>query len=53
MNERENTPSEEPYDPAQDPDADPDELTPIAQRPSQAEGDDDADQPGAEQPSTS
>ena len=53
MNERENTPSEELYDPAQDPDADPEEMTPIAQRPSQAEGDDDGELPGADQPSRS
>lgn len=37
------TPSEQPYDPAQDPDADPEMLEKnAAGRPSQAEGDDDA-----------
>ena len=38
----EKTPSEKPYDPAQDPDADPEELESTAGRPSQAEGEDDA-----------
>lgn len=36
------TPSEKPYDPAKDPDADPEELESKPPRPSQAEGDDDA-----------
>ena len=41
MNQRrESTPSEQPYEPAEDPDADPAELEPIADRPSQAEGED-------------
>ncbi|MEE6282207.1 CDGSH iron-sulfur domain-containing protein [Georgenia sunbinii] len=36
------TPSEKPYDPAKDPDADPEELESKPPRPSQAEGEDDA-----------
>lgn len=48
MREREEkNPSEEPYDPADDPDADPDQLKPIAERPSQAEGEDEGPQTGA------
>ena len=35
------TPSEQPYDPATDPDADPEQLA-TRPRPSQAEGEDDA-----------
>lgn len=41
MSEQTN-PSEQPYDPAKDPDADPEQLTQKHTQPSQAEGEDDA-----------
>ncbi len=47
MSENPTTPSERPYDPATDPDADPEQLEheePV-DRPSQAEGEDDPAQP--------
>jgi len=44
MSESTSTPSEKPYDPAQDPDADPEQLKreESFDQPSQAEGEDDA-----------
>lgn len=41
MNDDKRTPSEEPYDPHQDPDSDPEQLASKRPRTSQAEGDDD------------
>lgn len=48
MTENTTNPSEQPYDPAQDPDSDPEQLAsaPSPQQPDQAEGEDDPTESG-------
>ncbi|MGG7104937.1 hypothetical protein [Rhodococcus sp. 24CO] len=46
MKENHANASEQPYDPSEDPDSDPENLTSVTHQPDQAEGEDDEDEAG-------